>query len=316
MSRTKFILFSLLLGGQLFLVFSFLHYQEYFKNWNLQLDPDEYRPASAENVTQVLGNQGVLLRTWNLAREVMLSEGENPRMSKPTQDFLLSLRKLVLFSVREVNQRISGEGCGKWWVNPLSVHRLEKRFLNAGVMAFRLSFRIQPGNIPFETNVLTVERGGDRVAPGTHLVYLNGTRLDELPKECGPVREELRIVCLCPEEVREAEKVTSRLRHEWGQTDPELFSWPPHVPMFVSDYIPLGDARLYLKSPSNKTDYCDPAVKMIVFISSAPTHSRERETIRKTFGNPQYLHPMGARLLFLFGKITSQTLQVTYSGKY
>jgi len=83
--------------------------------------------------------------------------------------------------------------------------------------------------------------------------------------------------------------------------------------MTVPDFLTLGRMDIYLKTPNTmKQDYCGSAVRMILFISSAPTHGERRHTIRKTFGNPEYLRSHGVRLLFSFARFVNPITEVIY----
>jgi len=232
---------------------------------------------------------------------------------KRRTDALLLVRKLAVYSVQKINEELKGTECSRWWVNPLLVGELEERNISPRTMEYKLTFEAQPGMIPFETVVLlrrAFRNASDPYAPDD-LVFLGGKRLDNPPPSCGTVPIHLRQKCLCPEEKDRAENVTMEAREQWKVTDPELFSWPPNVSMSVSDYIRFSSMDLYLKTPSTeKVKFCGPDVKMIVLISSAPTHFLQRSTIRRTFGNSRFLESQGVRLVFLFGAVSDSNLQV------
>jgi len=230
------------------------------------------------------------------------------------KDTFLLVRKLVMYSVQKLNEQLEGTECSRWWVNPLLMGELEERSISPGTMEYKLTFEAQPGMIPFEAVVL--RRRAFRYArdpyASDHLQFLRGKRLDNPPPRCGTVPTHFRQKCLCLEEKERAEKVTLEAREQWKVTYPELFSWPPNVSMSVSDYIRFSSMDLYLTTPSTeKGKFCGPEVKMIVFISSAPTHFLQRSAIRRTFGNSEFLEAQGVRLVFLFGTVTDSNLQVS-----
>jgi len=81
--------------------------------------------------------------------------------------------------------------------------------------------------------------------------------------------------------------------------------------MMVEDYITFGRMDIYVNSPATLSrNYCGPEVKMLILITTATGHFENRNSIRKTYGTPEYLQSLGVRLLFAFGRPESAALQV------
>jgi len=263
------------------------------------------RPDSSIYKAEIIYNQE------DLQRMLRTSTENQTKPARQEFDFVLRLRKLVLYSVREVNLRIQRQECARWWANPLSVSEVKKWNVSRGVTQYELTFEIQPGRIPFRT-VVNVDRVASKYEP-EDLVLVGARRLDELPKTCGTVPRCFHEMCLCPAERRKAEQKTQDVRREWELTDPELHSWPPNMSMFVPDYIKFGTMDLYLKSPPRNAGFCDPEVKMILFVSSYPDNFEGREVIRRTYGNPEFLKQYRVKVLFAFDRVTDVKLQVIFS---
>jgi len=278
-----------------------------------------HRTSERETVTgcssTMLWNRtGKIYTQEDLKRLLTPKKGRKHYPSKSEFDFLIRLRKLVLYSVREVNQRIRGLECALWWANPLSVSKVKVWNLSEGLTKYQLTFEIQPGRMPFQTEV-TVDQRRRRNDPGLgydpeDLLFVNGRRLDGTPTSCGTVPSSLRGMCLCPEETAKAERETKEARQERGIHDPELISWPPNVSMLIPDYITFGTMSFYLKSPLGEAEFCGPEVELLLFVSTHPSNFHGRETIRKTYGNPKFLKEQGVRLLFALDRVTDVKLQV------
>jgi len=239
----------------------------------------------------------------------------NEMLPKREFDFVLRLRKLVLYSVREVNLRIQGQECARWWANPLSVSEVKELNVSRDVTQYELTFEIQPGRIPFRA-VLNVSRpslnedGSLKYEP-EELHLVGAGRLGELPKTCGTVPRSFLENCLCPEERVKAEQETWEARKEWELSDPELNSWSPNMSMFVQDYITFGTMDLYIKSPIRNKEFCGPEVKLMLFVSTNPINFKGRAAIRYTYANPEFLKVHGVKVLFVLDRVMDVTLQVS-----
>ena len=98
--------------------------------------------------------------------------------------------------------------------------------------------------------------------------------------------------------------------------DPELTSWHREKSFMVSDFVDFRAERdsLYPISPGGKPSlggsYCGDSVKMLIMVSSAPPHFGIRRAIRETYGSESNLLPKQVRLVFLFGRVANEALQV------
>jgi hypothetical protein len=267
---------------------------------------------------------------WNLTGETRAS-GPHPFPSKARLDLLLTVRKLILFAVHELNEKNSGNSgkCLRWWANPRSASLVSKTEVSVQKAEWKLKYELEPGRVPVEVvilqNLTRPEAKEINLKSQRELALISARRLDldhgrndsrncEIHQKSSNPRRSVR--CFCSERTKESDAETIEARIRWNKTDPELPSWPPSASFLVSDYIDFLDAGSFRILPRNSvTRLCGSEVELILMISSAPNHFEMREAIRETFGNKTYLESRKARLVFLFGSVSNLVLQVMKSIK-
>jgi hypothetical protein len=258
---------------------------------------------------------------WILRRSSMtMLEGDVP--TKYRLDFLLNIRRIVHFAVHAVNDKLKNRStCLKLWTNALNVFEIAETVVSIGIFEFTLKFEIEPGRVPFQAVVLLRAMS---LSPSvdlrnqSELTLISASILDEsIQAGCaqgqGPNIPNDKI-CLCKKEEEEGRRRTMDARKEWNKSDVELISWLPTQSLIVSDYVDFTDRKYFLVSPgkheSSRSRFCSPEIKMLIMISSAPSHFEHRKSIRDTYGNADYLRARHTSLVFLFGTVSNSSLQV------
>lgn len=241
-------------------------------------------------------------------------------------DYLLNIRKLILFAVHELNKPLKYTNCTRWWGNPLDLDSHTTKLISAthdDHLIHLMKFRIQPGNLKV---VVTIRQQVSPIRVGdTELDIIGSFKIKNFQgKRCYKEHIEKNALktCLCVKNKRfkEYNKTTSELRKYWKFTDTELRTWPPDKSFFVTDYMNFTDYEWFVKSPGNtiqdvamrrySTEYCGPDIKMLVMISSAPSHFKHREIIRDTYANSSNIEGKGIKVVFLMGIPTDSKLNV------
>jgi hypothetical protein len=241
-----------------------------------------------------------------------------PRTSRAAVDFLLNVRKLVIYAVHELNARVNcttNTVCPKWWANPVKAIDLNTKCEagppgggNAGGFCEHdLEFMAEPGPVAFAVKIRQnrLKLDSDLDIPEL-LVIGNFSRLQSVTdaEVYAPPIE------MSPEALNSYNAADNEL-------DPELYSWKRHIPFLVGDYIDFEAKfeELYPISPKDKEKglaedtYCGSALKMLIMVSSAPPHFENRKIIRESYGSEENLLKKQMRLVFLFGKVEDATLQ-------
>lgn len=239
-------------------------------------------------------------------------------------DYLLNIRKLVIYAVHELNEPLKNSKCTKWWANPLDIFSHDIKKISATYTDHLIKFRIQPGNLG-----LTV-----KIRQQTSPIGLEDRELEILGtfkiqknfegKQCGEelLNENVAKTCLCDdsENFEKYNIITTELRESWNRTDTELITWHPDTSFCVTDYMNFTDYEWFVTSPGHtikdvtqlgySTEFCGPDIIMLVMISSAPGHFEQRRVIRETYANPSNLHGKGIKVVFLMGVPTDEKLDV------
>jgi len=213
-------------------------------------------------------------------------------MSTVLIDSWLNSRKLTLFAVHELNHKIcsenSGQNCPKFWSNPLRTYVIT----TVNLTDHSFTFIAEPGSIPI---FVTIRQ---HVIPptGTNWAELevigNFQRLDGVGKLSLP---DINLITDTKED---------------DILDPPLTSWPRNQSFMVADYYDFKDTSWFKISPRGKEEiYCGRALKLLILISSDPTHFNHRQGIRETYGSDVNLRPKRVRLLFLVGYRKNSRLQ-------
>jgi len=97
----------------------------------------------------------------------------------------------------------------------------------------------------------------------------------------------------------------------------ELQTWGVNTSTSVEDYIDLNSVDSFIWQPDSTrfgynetTAFCGPSVKIIIFVTSAPTNFEQRRAIRETWGSTQNLFSKGVRLVFVLGNSDSTSTEV------
>jgi len=231
--------------------------------------------------------------------------------------FLLKIRKLILFTVHELNKPLKDLNCVKWWANPLDLISYKTISQSKTHTLHQIQFIIQPGNIihlkvevrqknsPISINDKELEMVG-------HFEFVNApTNIFGFCDKETKLNTSLKSICVCKirPEMIELEKATESAMKVWSLMDPELKTWKPYHSFMIEDYMDFEDYKWFVKSPGNTTkeigdinyskEYCSPELQMLVMISSAPNHFKSRRVIRETFANPENLKGKGIKVVFL-----------------